>query len=271
MYSSGGYTRPMPIRDKYLNFFIDELGSPSPQSSKQPIYILSGILLTEHASQNLETISNQIKFKYWNKTEVVFHSREIGRKQGDFKILNDNSISSNFEKDILQFLSHGQYSLFSVIVDKKKLPKNWNEITIYKRSSREIIKNFVFALLAQKTKGKLTIESATAEKDFYYHKSAGHFLSNGFPSFDIAYSDVQNVLTEISYVTKKNNDIEEQIADLLAYGIRLKYETTRKSRLSSYEKKLIKIVESKLFKIDPKTGAKKMKFYSKIKSYVVIP
>ena len=260
----------MQARNKYLNLFIDELGSPSPQAKSQSIYILCGILLSEYTRQSLEIISNQIKFKYWNRTDVVFHSRDIGRKQGNFSILNDKKLSGNFEKDLLQFLMHGQYSLFSVVVDKRKIPKNWNEITIYKRTSREIIKNFIFALLAQRTKGKLTIESATAEKDFYYHKSAGYFLSNGFPEYGIGYSDIQNVLTEVSYVTKKNNDIEEQIADLLAYGIRLKYEK-KKTTASKYGQRLIKIVEDKLFKVNPQTGTKKMKFYSKIKSYITIP
>lgn len=261
----------MPQANKYLNLFIDELGSPSPQSKTQPIYILSGVLLTESARLNLEIASNQVKFKFWNRTDIVFHSRDIGRKQGDFIILKDKEVSRNFEKDLFQFLSHGQYSLFSVVVDKNKIPKNWNEVAIYKHTSREIIKNFIFALLAQKARGKLIIESATAEKDFYYHKSAGYFLSNGFPIYKVPYSEVQNVLTEISFVTKKNNDIEEQIADLLAYGIKLKYETTKKAGLTDYEQRLIKIVEDKLFKINPKTGAKKMRFYSKIKSYMVIP
>ena len=226
----------MQARNKYLNLFIDELGSPSPQAKSQSIYILCGILLSEYTRQSLEIISNQIKFKYWNRTDVVFHSRDIGRKQGNFSILNDKKLSGNFEKDLLQFLMHGQYSLFSVVVDKRKIPKNWNEITIYKRTSREIIKNFIFALLAQRTKGKLTIESATAEKDFYYHKSAGYFLSNGFPE----------------------------------YGIRLKYEK-KKTTASKYGQRLIKIVEDKLFKVNPQTGTKKMKFYSKIKSYITIP
>lgn len=257
--------------NKYLNLFIDELGTPEPRSKTQTIYILSGVLLTDRARQDLEIVANQIKFKYWNRTNIIFHSRDIGRKQKEFEVLRDEQISKSFEKDILHFLSHGQFALFSVIVDKSKVPKNWNEITIYKRTSKEILKSFIFALLAQKSKGKIVIESATAEKDFYYHKSAGYFLSNGFPEYKISYADVQEVLTEISYVTKKNNDIEEQIADLLAYGMRLRYEKERKDKLSSYERKLVKIVGNKLFKIDPKTGEKKMKYYSKIKSYSVIP
>jgi len=35
-------------------------------------------------------------------------------------------------------------------------------------------------------------------------------------------------LTEVSFVTKKNFDVEEQLADILAYGLRLKYEKSTK-------------------------------------------
>lgn len=115
------------------------------------------------------------------------------------------------------------------------------------------------------------VESATAQKDFYYHKEAGYFLSNGFKELKIDFRQVQDVLTEVSFVTKKNHDIEEQIADLLAYGLRLKYEKKPLSKLSDYEKRLLKIVEGKLFKLNVNTGNKKKKLHSKIKSFKILP
>jgi hypothetical protein len=135
-----------------------------------------------------------------------------------------------------------------------------------------LIGNFILSLIAQKNcKGRLVVESATAEKDFYYHKAAGYYLSNGFKPLDIDYKQVQDVLTEISFVTKKNDDIEEQIADLLAYGIKLKYEKQKKAVLTVYEKGIIKVVENKLFRIDPNMGTKKKKIYSQIESFKTIP
>ena len=135
-----------------------------------------------------------------------------------------------------------------------------------------IIKNFIFALLAQHNcRGRLIVESATAEKDFYYHKAAGVYLSNGFVKLKIGYQEVQNVLTEISFVTKKNFDIEEQLADLLVYGLKLKYEKRPTKKLSDYESKLIKVVDAKLFKIQPNTGTKKKQLYSKIESFKILP
>jgi len=97
------------------------------------------------------------------------------------------------------------------------------------------------------------------------------FFSNGFRELRVSYKQVQDVLAEISFVTKKNFNIEEQIADILAYGLKLKYEMRKSSQLAVYEKSLIKVVNNKLFSINPKTGDKKKKFYSRIESFKVIP
>lgn len=257
---------------KLLNYFIDELGSANPKSVHSKLYILSGILVSAYACEALKIKADQIKFKYWNRTNVIFHSREIGRKEGNFNILKNNEINQNFTRDLMRFLDQSNFQLFGVIVDKSKLPKNWNEKTLYKKTSLIMIKNFICALLAQdNVRGRLIIESATAEKDFYYHKTVGYFLSNGFKELKISYQHVQNVLTEISYVTKKNFDIEEQLADILAYGLRVKYVSHEKKDLPNYEKELAKIVNKKLFSMHPNTGMKKKRLYSQIKSFALIP
>ena len=257
---------------KLSNFFIDELGSASLKAKNSTLYLLSGIMVTHQSREELKIKADQIKFKYWGRTDIVFHSRDIGRGEGEFDILKNAETRINFEKDLIKFLNNGSYQLFTVIVDKLKVSKNWNEKTIYKITADCLIKNFVLSLLAQKNyQGRLVIESATAEKDFYYHKSASHYLSHGFPNLKINYNEVQDVLTEVSFVTKKNNDIEAQIADLLAYGVRLKYEKKKVSQLSNYEKKLKKVIENKLFKINPNTGTLKKKFYSNIENYKIIP
>lgn len=257
---------------KLINFFIDELGSASPKAVQSKLYILSGIIISSQAREQLKIRADQIKFKYWDKTNVIFHSREIGRKGGNFSILKDRQTNKAFIRDLIRFLYQGNFQLFSVLVDKTKIPKNWNEKTVYKKTSDVIIKNFIFALLAQRNcRGRLIVESATAEKDFYYHKAAGHYLANGFRKLNINHKQVQNVLTEISFVTKKNFDIEEQIADILAYGLKLKYEKRNKDKLSDYEKGLIKVTDKKLFSMHPNTGQKKKKLYSQIESFKIIP
>lgn len=256
---------------KYMNLFIDESGQSNPKAPNSGVYILSGCIVDNKSQEDLKIRSDQIKFKFWDKTNVVFHSRDIGRKERDFLILKDKKILSSFNNNLIQFLIEGNYRMFFILVDLVQAKnKNWNEEKVYQETSRIMVKNFILALLAAgNCRGRIIIESATSKKDFYFHKAASFYLSGGVTETKTKYSEVQQVLTEISFVTKKNYDIEEQIADMLAYGARLKFE--RKKGKNIYEQKLIKIVQSKLFITHQNAGIKKKKYFSKINSFEILP
>jgi len=257
---------------KLFNLFIDESGQSNPASSSN-VYILSGCMVENFQRDNLKNKADQIKFKYWNQTNIVLHSREIWRKEDSFAILEDSKIQKSFEKDLFNFLNSVKFQLFFVLVDLSKAKKNnWNENKVYRETSQIMVKNFILSLLASKNcRGRIVIESATSKKDFYFHKAASFYLSAGISEVKADFRQVQDVLTEISFVTKKNYDIEEQIADLVAFGAKLKFLKQNKENLLNYDQKIIKVVENKLFSMHPNTGKKKRKFHSRINSFTILP
>jgi len=257
---------------KLVNFFIDESGFANPRQKESPCYIVCGCMVNNDCRQFLKIKADQIKFKYWGREDIVFHSREIFREEGEFSVLKDAEIRKDFEKDLFNFLGRGGYQIFIVIIDKEKaLKKNWDEMKVYKESTNAIVRKFVLALLAKKCRGRLTVESATSQKDFLFHKAVGFYLSNGVKEFKIPYSSVQDSLSEISFVTKKNHDIEEQIADLLAYGAKLKFLKKKEREMSNYDKKILRLLDTKLFFVNKDTGEFKKKFYSQISSFEILP
>ncbi len=256
-----------------LCLFLDESGIANPKVTNSEVYILAGCMIDDEARDKLKTEADHIKFKYWSETNIVFHSKEIDRKEGVFKIFKDRKVFDAFQRDLFNFLSNNSFQTFFVLIDKKEaLRQNWNDKKVYVETSGVMVKNFILSLLAQvNVKGRLVVESASAEKDFYFHKAVGHFLSNGIPQLSVSFRQVQDVLTEVSFVTKKNQDIEEQISDLLAYAAKLKFKKKKTTTMNSYERGIIKILNSKIFKMDPNTGIKKKKYYSQIDSFKVMP
>ncbi|MDP3954799.1 MAG: DUF3800 domain-containing protein [bacterium] len=256
-----------------LCLFLDESGIANPKVTNSEAYILAGCMVDDYARDKLKIETDQIKFKYWSKTNIIFHSKEIGRKEGVFKIFKDRKTFDAFQQDLFNFLSNNSFQMFFVLIDKQKaLKRNWNDKKVYTETSVIMVKNFILSLLAQdNAKGRLVVESASAEKDFYFHKAAGHFLSNGISQLSVSFSQVQDVLTEISFVTKKNHDIEEQISDLLAYAAKLRFKKKKTTAMNNYEKGVTKILNSKIFKMNPNTGTRKKKYYSEIDSFKVIP
>jgi len=256
-----------------LNLFIDESGSSNPRVASSPCYIVCGCVVNNDARPQLKIKADQIKFKYWNRTDIVFHSVDIGRKQGDFRILQDPAIYKSFRTDLSTFLHDGNYNLFFTVVDRAKaLALNWDENKVLKETSDTIVRYFILALLAdKKSKGRIVVESATSKKDFLYHKSAALYLAHGLNRPITNYMEVQDVLTEVSFVTKRNHDIEEQIADLMAYGARLKFQNKPSNTLTDYERGLLNTMEYKLFKVNPTTGPDKKRYLSEISGFNVIP
>lgn len=258
---------------KNLCLFIDESGIANPKVTNSEVYILAGCMVDEYSREKIKIEADQIKFKYWTRTNIVFHSKEIGRKEGDFKIFKDKKVFDHSQHDLFNFLLKNSYQMFFVLVNKQEeLKQNWNDKKVYHETSTLMVKNFTLSLLAQdNVKGRLVVESASAAKDFYFHKAAGYFLSHGFSSLGVSFKQVQDVLTEISFVSKKNHDIEEQLADLLAYAAKLKFKGKKQMNMSSYDKGISRIMNSKIFKMHPETGQKKKKYYSQIDSFKVIP
>jgi len=261
----------------HYRLFIDELGIASPKATESKIYALTGIMIRNDLRNDLKIKADQIKYKYWNKTNVVFHSRDIGKNLGDFSVFNKNEkIKETFLKDLLEYLSNTPLTVLSIIVDKQEaLKKNWNDIKIFKETIRLLYYNYLAFLLGKESSnGKIIVESATAEKDVYYLKYFAYFTSPKCIELNIDYKKVQEILTSISFVTKRNFDIEEQIADLFSYAAKCKFLQELKKetfKSNSYEDRILKIFNEKLFSRPKNLSKKKLKFYEKVNSFIVLP
>jgi hypothetical protein len=262
------------IRKNNFCLFIDELGTSNVNDPNSKFYIIAGCSINEDERKNVKIWADKIKFKYWGNKDIVFHSREIGRKEHDFAILKDPKVFKDFLNDLEEFLLGVRFRMFFIIVDKEKArKKSWNDIKIYKETSNLIIRNFLLILLSGDSRGKIVVESATAEKDFYFHKAIGYYLTAGIKELKVDYKKIQETLTSISFVTKNNFDIEEQLADLFAYAAKCKYleKIGKRFKKGSYEKMMLNLFESKIFKNPTKAKDVKMKYFKEVNSFSVLP
>ncbi len=258
----------------HYKLFIDELGTASIRDKKSKFYILSGCSIEEKDRLDMKIYADQIKFKYWGHTGIILHSREIGRKEGDFSIFKNKKVYNDFLYDLEKFIQKARFKMFFIVVNKAKAEKlKWNHNKIYKETSEIMVKNFLLSLLPNKSRGKIIIESATAEKDFYFHKAAGLYLSNGIKELKVDFKKIQQTLTSISFVTKNNFDIEEQISDLFAYAAKCKQlARMRKSfKKGKYEKMILKMFNQKIYKTPQNAGRLKNKYFKEINSFVILP
>ncbi len=217
--------------------------------------------------------ADHIKFKYWGlpHSNIIFHSAEIGRRSGAFGIFKNNDVLyDEFRKDLLHFLRSSTSTLFiNVTEHKKSNAQNWDTSAVLSRASNHIVRSFILYLLGMKCKGKIVTESATDEQNRFFLQAFTTYLSPGAIK-EVHYRKVQEALTSISIVTKNNHDIEEQIADCFAYAARCKYERDYLHATfapNSYEARLIKVLEMKLFATPRDASAEKKLLFNRITSY----
>jgi len=243
------------MKNTFYKLYLDESGTPNlgGNSPTFPYFILSGFIVNEEQEVKLKIKADQIKFKYWGRTDVVFHSREIGRRENNFLILKDPTMEQNFHKDLSQlFVSNGGKSIIAVVNKEKANNLGWKETDVYKKTSNAILSFFIEFLNVKGYKGQIIIESAGTHKDILFYKEYIYFLANGIPNLSLTHNKMKQILTSISFVSKNNQDIETQMADLLAYpaGHNCLVSTGLKTMIpNSYEDKMCKILNDKILKI----------------------
>lgn len=263
---------------KINHLYVDELGNPNPKSQSHKYFIFCACVFPDGLREQAKVYANQIKFKYWGKQQdyqnIIFHSNDIGRKSGAFSIFqNDPARYDEFIADLFKLLKLSGITIFVNVTDLAAARKqNWDMNTVLNQSSTHITSSFVHFLLASQSKGKMFLESATDIQNAFFLKAFSFYLSpNAIPK--INYKNVQQALTSISFVTKNNHDIEEQIADLFAYAARCKYEKEELGTAfapSSYEYRIVRILEKKLFSTPVGTTPAKKRLFNKIEAYKVL-
>jgi hypothetical protein len=248
--------------------FIDETGLIS---GNYGYYILIGCVIRNSKRKDLEIFSGQIKYKYWNRDDLVFHSQEIGKRIGAFKILRNDTIREDFYTDLFKLLKLAPVILFPVVLDKRKISKRkWGRKRRLKTICRNLLRNFILLTIATRgCRGKIVIESSSLDQDYYYHEALNHFKTNGVKNLQIQGGEVSSRITSLAFVNKLNGDIEEQLADIFAYGVKCRMEN-KNFKKGSYEARLIKILDKKLFQFPATVKGHKRKLLSNIKKIVLI-
>ena len=164
--------------------------------------------------------------------------------------------------------------MFFIVVNKASArATGWDDIKVHKDTTAFLIRNFLLILLANESRGEIIIESSSVSKDIHLLDSLNFFLGAGLSNLGVDHDKVRDTLTSVSFVTKRNHDIEEQIADIFAYVAKIKYQLETKGRKpkNNYEKMMLGLVEKKLFCAPVGAVLKKAKLFKEINPFLVLP
>ncbi len=252
------------------NIFIDEFGTSDIKNYKySPIFTVIGLVISENSRGNFNTDFKELKKIHFGSKDYIIHNSEIIRHLGTQEKIK------KFSTDLKKFLNKYIFFVLYVSTDKEKAFRlGWDKVTLLNRTYRILLGNLIKFLIAKNLQGQIISEASNVEQDITIYKNMFHYCTNGLNRLDISPKEIKSHLTSISFVTKLNNDSEEQVADLYASCPRilsnLKNNKTKKEDLNDVQKVLIASLEKKLF-IGNAVKKQKIKLYKEINPNVELP
>lgn len=252
------------------SIFLDESGLANIQTyQRSPYFTVCGLVISESQREKVREDLETLKVTYFGRKDFILHL-------ADLKETLEKEKQASFIVALDKLLKQNRFFLLLATVDKEKAAtQTWTQKTAYRYLYRNITGNLVKFLVAKKAVGHIIAEASNAGQDSFIYQSFFHFIGNGIKDLSIRSSTVKNHLRSVSFVTKTNNDPEEQLADLFgicgALHMRILKGEKKEEDLDPLEKVLYKHMKDKFFGKNLATDPTKVRLYKEISSFVSFP
>lgn len=222
--------------------FLDESGDHSLEKidNSYPMFVLAGCIFDfEYYLQETEKRVNQLKIKYFRRTDIIFRSYDIRKQKNDFSCLVDIKKRKEFYEDLNRLIEDLRFTVIAAAINKTKLKKQYGQPTNpYHLCFRFILERTVMYLGRSNKKMMFRIESRETHNDQKLSEIYERFRNSNQRLFNK--NEILRKLVDLSFNQKIQNIAGMQIADLIAYPIGKWVLDSRK------ENKVFRIIEKKL-------------------------
>lgn len=204
-------------------FFLDETGDHGLAYIDEnfPIFVLAGCLFEESAYQNTLEKINEFKLKYFNTTDIILHSRDIRKCDGVFQVLFDLDIKKRFYEDLNKIIGDADFKIISVAINKKDHIERYGKMADnpYSICLSYILERLVFCTDSRQfsTNISIIIEKRGRREDETLLAHYNGIIDRG--TFHVISDRFKKKIESFSMLSKRENNIGLQIADLCAYPI----------------------------------------------------
>jgi hypothetical protein len=203
--------------------FLDESGDHGLKTIDKsfPIFLLCGILVSEENYKLIRDEINEIKTKFWNNKNLIFHSRDIRKCNNEFKILFDTGIKNKFYDSINDLVERRQYNIIAASINKTKFIKKYGRLEddVYEISLSFILERTIFCLdnIGNCSELEIIIERRGKKEDTKLGKHIQKVRQIG--TYYVTAERIQNYGFKAKFSWKNENINGLQLSDLIAYPI----------------------------------------------------
>lgn len=199
--------------------YVDESGDHSLQlvNPVNPVFVLAFCIFEKlNYVNSVVPFIQTIKFDFWGHDSVVFHSHEIRKSHGDFRILLNPSVRASFLDRLNKAMNDIDCTVIAAAIDKRRLIDRYarpgNPYRIALTFCMERLQRWLIERAAAQALTHIVLERRGRNEDTQleteFHRIRGGDNHVGrMPNLDLRFMD------------KKHNSTGLQIADLVAHPI----------------------------------------------------
>jgi hypothetical protein len=250
----------MNIERLKYRIYIDEVGNNDLNSSDDPNHrylSLTGLVFELNYVKNIVTPAvESLKEKYFDShpdEPIIFHRKEMINKKYPFIKLKDKIIEEKFNSELLHLLEELDYTVISVLIDKKehKIKYNTWKYDPYHYCMEILLERFFFFLESKSSFGDVMIESRGGKEDIRLKKSFARIYENGTQYIEADRLQKRLTSKELKVKPKFLNISCLQLTDLLAHPSRrfmFRFYNIGFGKSFIFGDQIIEIIEKKYYK-----------------------
>jgi len=190
-----------------------------------PVFVLAAVLLRDPALGQLEKTFSGLKQVYFGNGDIIFHEREIRKREGPFGELEKDKYV-RFVEDLTHTIDQLDFQVIAVIIDKRRL------VTRYVRPDNpyEIALGFVIERIAMEVREcydgelPLILEGRGRREDRSLLRVFRDFREGRHPlSKPLRYGGEVLKCMRLKFRDKRENIAGLQLADLVARPLGIGY------------------------------------------------
>lgn len=172
--------------------FIDESGHAHHNNfvidPNNPYLTVCGVLFSEPEYRAFRTNFRNLKQNFFNDKNIIFHSRDIRKQQGKFRILSDPKVNSYFISELNQVIANAKFEIMAILIDKRHYMqiRPFSAFEIYTIALEFLMERTLYRLQPKNAKNiqilnsvKIIAESRGAKEDVRLLSAYNKFLDTG--------------------------------------------------------------------------------------------
>ena len=201
--------------------FLDESGDHSLEKidNSYPMFVLAGCVFDlDYYSTVAEPKINELKIKYFGKTNIILRSYDIRKQKKDFACLVDRKRREAFYQDLDDLIKSLDFKIIAAAIHKTKLKNQYSQPgNPYNLCLQFILERSVMFLGKTGEKLIFRIESRETHNDKKLAEVYEEFRLKDHSYFKG--EEIRSKFIDLSFNQKNQNIAGHQIADLMAYPI----------------------------------------------------